>query len=179
LNIDPQERLFLQCAWLAIADAGYKRTELQRFKVGVFAGVTKTGFENYRTDNGLQKGFNPRTSFSSIANRVSHFFDFKGPSLAIDTMCSSSLVAIHEACRQIKDGSCDMALVGGVNLYLHLQIMCIYVKCACCQTITSIAVSAWEKRFCARRGRGVIVLNAYLKLKKMAIGYTVLFMVAQ
>ena len=58
-------------------------------------------------------------SLSSIANRVSYFCNFNGPSLAVETMCSSSLTAIHLACESIRHGECDLALAGGVNLSLH------------------------------------------------------------
>ncbi|WP_129645080.1 SDR family NAD(P)-dependent oxidoreductase [Peristeroidobacter agariperforans] len=123
LNMDPQERLFLQEAWRAMENAGYTRNDLKhRFqrKVGVFAGITKTGFELYATPAAsIEDGFYPRTSFSSVANRVSYFLDLTGPSLPIDTMCSSSLTAIHEACEHINCGDCELAFAGGVNLYLH------------------------------------------------------------
>ncbi|MDJ1630877.1 beta-ketoacyl synthase N-terminal-like domain-containing protein [Bacillus velezensis] len=61
----------------------------------------------------------PKTSFSSAANRVSYFLNLKGPSMPVDTMCSSSLTAIHEACENILRGECDMAIAGGVNVYTH------------------------------------------------------------
>lgn len=123
LNMDPQERLFLQESWRAMEDAGYTRRDLKhRFqgKVGVFAGITKTGFDLYATPSAsVSEGFFPRTSFSSVANRVSYHLDLCGPSLPIDTMCSSSLTAIHEACEYINRGECELAFAGGVNLYLH------------------------------------------------------------
>ncbi|UBI81051.1 SDR family NAD(P)-dependent oxidoreductase [Ensifer canadensis] len=120
---DPQERLFLQCAWEALEDAGCSKEALVRDygkRVGVFVGATKTGFELYGPEFWRQgKVFLPRTSFSSIANRVSFCLDLTGPSLAIDTMCASSLVALHEACGHLQRGSCELAIAGGVNLYLH------------------------------------------------------------
>src|SRR5260370_16919110 len=61
----------------------------------------------------------PSSSYASIANRVSYFFDFHGPSIALDTMCSSSLTAIHLACESLRRGECDTAAAGGVNLSLH------------------------------------------------------------
>jgi polyketide synthase PksN len=56
---------------------------------------------------------------SSIANRVSYFFNFNGPSMAVDTMCSSSLTAIHLACESLKRGECHLAIAGGVNVSIH------------------------------------------------------------
>lgn len=113
--IDPQERLFLQSAWAALEDAGYPPDSLSGKPIGVFAAVTKTGFELY----GAGGDYLPTTSFSSIPNRVSHLLGVTGPSLPIDTMCSSSLVALDLACQQLRSGRCEMALVGGVNLYEH------------------------------------------------------------
>ena len=107
---NPKVRLFLQESYHAIEDAGYTPNELQKkhnSSVGVFAGVSKAGFETYPD------------SFSSVVNRVSFHFNFNGPSMVIDTMCSSSLVAVHNACESIKRNECEIALVGGVNAYLH------------------------------------------------------------
>ncbi|GAB3351107.1 hypothetical protein GCM10027430_14690 [Lysobacter tyrosinilyticus] len=108
-QIDPQERLFLQHAWMAIEDAGYTRAALQACRggqVGVYAGV-------------MYGEYNRSGSLASIANRVSYAFNLHGPSMTLDTMCSSSLTAIHLACQDLKLGRTDMALAGGVNLSLH------------------------------------------------------------
>ena len=122
-NMDPQERLFLTCSWQVLEDAGYTKASLQRKhqgRVGVFVGITKTGFNLYAPTLWAQgQGHVPRTSFSSVANRVSYLMNFSGPSLPIDTMCSSSLTAIHEACQHLKRNECEVAIAGGVNLYLH------------------------------------------------------------
>lgn len=123
LNIDPQERMFLQECWRAMESAGYTRQDLKaRFggRVGVFAGITKTGYQLYAMHRTLDgEPFLPYTSFSSTANRVSYLLDIHGPSMPVDTMCASSLTAIHEACEHILRGECDVAFAGGVNLYLH------------------------------------------------------------
>jgi acyl transferase domain-containing protein/acyl-CoA synthetase (AMP-forming)/AMP-acid ligase II len=123
LNMDPQERLFLQAAWTALEDSGYTRRTLQsKFgrKVGVFAGITRPGYSLYGTIQSIRDAkFFPTTSFSSVANRLSYFLDLSGPSMPIDTMCSSSLTAIHEACEHIHRGECHLAFAGGVNLNLH------------------------------------------------------------
>ncbi|AJQ95102.1 SDR family NAD(P)-dependent oxidoreductase [Gynuella sunshinyii] len=121
LAMDPQERLFVQSCWELLETAGYTREALSsRFdsRVGVFAGITKTGFEHYRR-HWQTEGVVPYTSFGSVANRVSYLLNLKGPSMPVDTMCSSSLTAIHEACEHLRRGSCRMAIAGGVNLYLH------------------------------------------------------------
>ncbi|MFM2061280.1 MAG: polyketide synthase PksN [Cyanobacteriota bacterium] len=123
IGIDPQERLFLQTVWEAIEDAGYTRETLRdkfQQQVGVFVGITKTGFSLYGPEL-WQRGeiVYPHTSFSSVANRVSYILNLRGPSLPIDTMCSSSLTAIHEACEHIRRRECQLAIAGGVNLYLH------------------------------------------------------------
>ncbi|WP_342418534.1 SDR family NAD(P)-dependent oxidoreductase [Paenibacillus sp. FSL H8-0168] len=123
LGMDPQERLFIEACWEALEDAGYTREQLavrHNSRVGVFAGITKTGFDLYGLDL-WRKGTQiyPHTSFSSVANRISYLFNLQGPSMPIDTMCSSSLTAIHEACEHLYRGECEMAIAGGVNLYLH------------------------------------------------------------
>ncbi|HEY2136331.1 MAG TPA: beta-ketoacyl synthase N-terminal-like domain-containing protein, partial [Xanthobacteraceae bacterium] len=121
--MDPQERLFLMAAWTACEDAGYTRQRLAAqhgSRVGVFVGITKTGFALHTPYRAAGGGVvRPSTSFSGAANRVSHLLDLHGPSMPVDTMCSSSLTAIHEACEHLRSGDCELALAGGVNLYLH------------------------------------------------------------
>ncbi|KAF3469293.1 SDR family NAD(P)-dependent oxidoreductase [Streptomyces sp. Tu 3180] len=123
LEIDPQERLFLQEAWRAFENAGYTRSRLERehrSSVGVFVGITRAGHnlhgpERWRRGDTVQ----PYTSFGSAANRVSFKLNLNGPSMPVDTMCSSSLTALHEACEHLLHGDCELAVAGGVNLYLH------------------------------------------------------------
>jgi acyl transferase domain-containing protein len=123
MSMDPQERLFLQTCWEVVEDAGYTRESLSTrhgSRVGVFAGITRTGYELYGPELWKRgESTYPRTSFASIANRVSYHLNLNGPSMPIDTMCSASLTAIHEACEHILRGECELAIAGGVNLYLH------------------------------------------------------------
>jgi acyl transferase domain-containing protein/SAM-dependent methyltransferase/pimeloyl-ACP methyl ester carboxylesterase len=123
LSMDPQERLILTTCWEAMEDSGYSRQLLhERYDgdVGVFIGVTKSGFNLHtRMGTSLKTSRLPVTSFSSMANRVSYHLNLSGPSMAIDTMCSSSITAIHEACEHIRRGDCQLAFAGAVNLYLH------------------------------------------------------------
>ncbi len=123
ISMDPQERLFIEACWAVLEDAGYTKEQLgEQYdrRVGVFAGITKTGFELYGPDLWKQgEQVYPSTSFGSVANRISYLLNLQGPSMPIDTMCSSSLTAIHEACEHLYRGECEMAIAGGVNLYLH------------------------------------------------------------
>ena len=124
--MDPQERLFLKSVWAAIEDAGYTKDRLKKrhpkaksADVGVFVGVTTNSYNLLAAEEWSRGNSVPSAHPWSIANRVSYFFDFNGPSLPIDTACSSSLVAIHLACESLKKQECQVAIAGGVNLYLH------------------------------------------------------------
>jgi acyl transferase domain-containing protein/acyl carrier protein len=125
--IDPQERRFLQSAWSAIEDAGYTRERLKQrhpkgksADVGVFVGVTTNSYQLLAPE-AWQRGHmvTPSAMPWSIANRVSYALDLQGPSMPVDTACSSSLVAVHLACESLRRRECQVALAGGVNLYLH------------------------------------------------------------
>lgn len=115
--IDPQERLFLETVWETIEDAGYSKESLAGRRVGVYVGAMWGQYELYGANSPVAGV--PSSSFASIANRVSYFFDFHGPSLALDTMCSSSLTAIHLACEAVRKGTVDAAIAGGVNVSVH------------------------------------------------------------
>ncbi|WP_437495035.1 SDR family NAD(P)-dependent oxidoreductase [Sorangium sp. So ce1014] len=121
--MDPQERLFLEVAWAAVEDAGYSRSTVRRAldrHVGVFTGVMWSDYQLYGVGDGADgRGLRLSSSFASIANRVSFALDLNGPSMAVDTMCSSSLTAVILACQSLSRGECLMAIAGGVNLSLH------------------------------------------------------------
>ncbi len=119
-HIDPQERIFLQTVWHLLEDAGTSRAALSKVRTGVFVGLMYGHYQLYGVDEALRgTGAATSSSYASVANRVSYFFDFDGPSIALDTMCSSSLTALHLACRAIRDGDCDVAVAGGVNVSSH------------------------------------------------------------
>ncbi|QMU78259.1 SDR family NAD(P)-dependent oxidoreductase [Streptacidiphilus sp. PB12-B1b] len=122
-EIDPQERLFLQEAWRAFENAGYTRSRLEQehgSSVAVFVGITRAEHNLYGPERWLRGDpARPYTSFGSVANRVSFKLNLNGPSMPVDTMCSSSLTALHEACEHLLRGDCELAVAGGVNLYLH------------------------------------------------------------
>ena len=118
--MDPQERLFLETVWATLEDAGHTRASLAGSNVGVFVGVMNGNYQllsGDQWDGGQPAGAN--SPYWSIANRVSFLMDFHGPSLAVDTACSSALSAIHLACESIRRGECQLAVAGAVSLLLH------------------------------------------------------------
>jgi acyl transferase domain-containing protein len=125
-QMDPQERLFLEVAWETLEDAGYTRERLARPRphgadsdVGVFVGMMYGAYQIYGSDQIEENTQGPNSAYWSVANRVSYFFNFQGPSLAVDTACSASLTALHLACESLRRGECKAALAGGVTLMVH------------------------------------------------------------
>ncbi|CBJ34757.1 type I polyketide synthase [Ralstonia solanacearum] len=119
--VNPNDRLFLETCWNLLEGAGLTRQRLRqqyRQQVGVFVGVMYQQYQAFQADL-VRESLVSVASYSAIANRVSYFFDFQGPSLAIDTMCSSSISAIHAAGEALRNGDCRLAIAGGVNLTLH------------------------------------------------------------
>jgi polyketide synthase PksN len=125
--MDPQERLFMMCVHDAIEDAGYTRDSLNQHsgdgqggKVGVYVGVMYEEYQLYGAqETALGRPLALSGNPSSIANRVSYYCSFQGPSMAVDTMCSSSLTAIHLACQAMNYGDCNLAVAGGTNVSVH------------------------------------------------------------
>ncbi|XP_063375503.1 fatty acid synthase-like [Cydia amplana] len=115
--MDPQLRLLMEVVHEVIVDAGLNPTELRGSRTGVYVGVSNSETEEWSTnmDNGYAVTGCARSMF---ANRISYTFDFKGPSLAIDTACSSSMFALALAFDAIRNGTCDAAVVAGTNLCL-------------------------------------------------------------
>ena len=88
--------------------------------VGVYVGLMWGDYQMHGVDSGPPHSWTtPHSFYWSVANRVSHYFNFSGPSITIDTACSSSLTAIHLACAAIRSGEVGAAIAGGVNLSLH------------------------------------------------------------
>ncbi|CAM2067522.1 SDR family NAD(P)-dependent oxidoreductase [Sulfidibacter corallicola] len=119
--MDPKERLFLETVWNLLEGRGYTRQILaDRYakRVGVYVGAMYQQYHAFDADL-VTESVVSLSSYGSIANRVSHFFDFQGPSIAIDTMCSSSLTAVKMAYESLLNGECKLAIAGGVNLSIH------------------------------------------------------------
>ncbi len=159
--LDPQHRLFLECAWEALEDAGYDSLHVPG-PVGVFASL---GFNRYLHQilasvepRGLQLLLGNDKDF--LATRVSYKLDLTGPSMTVQTACSSSLVAVHLACQNLRLGACGMALAGGVSIVLPQRAGYLYEEGGivspdgCCR-----AFDAGARGTVGGSGAGIVVLK--------------------
>ncbi|WP_435827862.1 polyketide synthase Pks13 [Nocardia fluminea] len=127
-RVDPQQRLMMELTWEALEHARIPASDLKGAPVGMFIGSSSSDFQFIaslalgNTDSTVPATAEAYAIMGSsngiIANRVSYFYDFRGPSVTVDTACSSTLVAVHQAVRALRDGDADVALAGGVNALL-------------------------------------------------------------
>lgn len=119
-NVDPQQRLALELTWEALEHAHIPASALKGREVGVFLGSSANDYQLLAVSDPASAHPYALTGTSTaiVANRVSYFYDFRGPSIALDTACSSSLVAVHQAVRSLRSGESEVALAGGVNMLL-------------------------------------------------------------
>ena len=119
-KMDPQQRLLLEVASEALEYAGIPAHSLRQTQTGVFAGACVGEYGYLATTDLSQVDAWSGTggALSIIANRLSYFFDLRGPSVTVDTACSSSLVAVHLACQSLRTGDSNLAIAAGVNLLL-------------------------------------------------------------
>ncbi|KAI0966728.1 hypothetical protein F4678DRAFT_483639 [Xylaria arbuscula] len=116
-SMDPQQRTLLQCSLHALQHAGYapdSTKSFQRRSFGCYIGVA-TGDYAERSSQDIDVYYSPGTLRAFLSGRISYYFGLSGPSVVIDTACSGSLVAIHQACRALIARDCNTALAGGVN----------------------------------------------------------------
>lgn len=129
-QMDPQQRMLLQVAWEALEQAGQAPDRLDGSATGVFLGICNSDYfrmlaaDQEQIDVYLATG----SAASIAAGRISYLLGLHGPSIAIDTACSSSLVAVHLACQSLRNGECDLALAGGVNLIISPEINIAFSK---------------------------------------------------
>ena len=115
--MDPQYRLLLEESWRAFEDAGYAPEQLSDTSCGVFVGMTSGDYaEQVSPSQGTNLYSLPSMGCSVAAGKIAYHFDLKGPNMALDTGCASSLVAIHHACNSLRQGESDMALAAGAYL---------------------------------------------------------------
>ncbi|MCM3904753.1 MAG: SDR family NAD(P)-dependent oxidoreductase [Pyrinomonadaceae bacterium] len=122
--MDPQQRIFLECSWEALESAGYDPETYPKL-IGVYAG---TGLNAYLLNNIIRNESVLRSTDpyqlvllndkDFLATRISYKLNLKGPSVVVQSSCSTSLVAVHQACQSLLGYQCDMALAGGVSIRL-------------------------------------------------------------
>ena len=119
-KMDPQQRLLLEVTHEALEHAGIPADSLRHTQTGVFAGacVGEYGFLASTDLSQVDAWSGTGGALSVIANRVSYYFDLRGPSVTVDTACSSSMVAVHLACQSLRTGDSNLAIAAGVNLLL-------------------------------------------------------------
>lgn len=126
-SMDPQQRKVLEMTWSVIESGGYNPRQLLNKNVGLFIGAHNSDYlELILAQPALSEMYgaylDSGVHMSMIANRVSRWFDFNGPSEVVNTACSSSLVAVHHAVESIVKGDCSLAVAGGINLILSPRI---------------------------------------------------------
>ncbi|MEM7583477.1 MAG: SDR family NAD(P)-dependent oxidoreductase [Acidobacteriota bacterium] len=121
-GMDPQQRLLLEVAWEALEDAGIAADSLTGSSTGVYVGLLSNDYLRCQMPVAHPQVADAHTAtgtgFSFGAGRLSYVLGLQGPSLVVNTACSSSLVTAHLACQALREGECDLALAGGVNLIL-------------------------------------------------------------
>lgn len=120
-QMDPQQRLLLELTWESFEHAGVKPSSMRGARCGVYIGLSSIDYAYRRSDDlaSIESSTMTGNTASIAANRISYWFDLKGPSIAVDTACSSSLVAFHLACQSIAFGESTHAVTGGISLHLH------------------------------------------------------------
>ncbi|TLD08427.1 uncharacterized protein PgNI_07432 [Pyricularia grisea] len=117
-SLDPQQRLLLECTFEALENAGIPKHTIVGRDVGVFIGGSFPEYEShlFRDSDAIPMHQATGCAYAMQSNRISHFFDLRGPSFTSDTACSSSMVAVHLACQSLRSGESSVALVGGCHL---------------------------------------------------------------
>ncbi|ACC81629.1 type I polyketide synthase [Nostoc punctiforme] len=131
ISIDPQQRLLLEVSWEALENACQPPSELMGSSTGVFVGVTTNDYTRFYAqagEQGIDAYQGTGSAFSAMVGRLSFVLGFQGPCVALDTACSSSLVSVHLACQSLRNGECELALAGGVNLILTPEANIMFSK---------------------------------------------------
>ncbi|OKP79503.1 hypothetical protein A3844_28670 [Paenibacillus helianthi] len=116
--MEPAQRLMMEVTSEALEDAGYGGNKLKGSRTGVFIGRDHSDLPIYKMVMEPDPSHLTGSYTGILSGRISHHFDFKGPSAVIDTACSSGLVAVHQAKQSLLNGDCDVAVAGAVNIQL-------------------------------------------------------------
>ena len=161
-QMDPRQRLLLETAWEALERAAHPPESQLGSRTGVFVGHMVGDYYAMQAEHLGQVDSYVSTGVldSILANRLSYALDLQGPSLAVDTACSSALVALYLACQHLRQDACNLALVGGINLMLSPEMHVMGAKSRIlspvgrCKTFSSDADG-----FVRGEGCGVLVLK--------------------
>jgi acyl transferase domain-containing protein len=120
-QMDPQQRLLLELAWEAFEDASVCPSDMRGRRGGVYIGAEVPDYTVRQADDpcSIDPYSATGATFSILSNRISYLFDLRGPSMTINTACSSSMVALQQAIQDLQIGNTDFALAGGVNILMH------------------------------------------------------------
>ena len=123
--IDPQQRILLEVTYEAMENAGISIDSIKGSNTGVYVATFTHDYENmmYHDSLSLPKYGMTGVGTAIVSNRISYMFDLKGPSMTLDTGCSGSLVALHQACQSLRSGETSTSFVGGTNLILSPDTM--------------------------------------------------------
>nr|WBO01276.1 putative type I non-reducing polyketide synthase [Cladonia uncialis] len=160
VSMDPQQRVLLQVAYEALESSGYFADSSRPEDVGCYIGACATDYD-------FNVASHPPSAYSAIgtlrsflSGKLSHYFGWSGPSLVLDTACSSSAVAIHTACTALRTGQCSQALAGGITLmtspYLYENFAAAHFLSP---TGSSKPFSADADGYCRGEGGGLVVLK--------------------
>lgn len=164
IHVDPQHRLLLEMVQEACEDAGIPATALAGTRTGVFIGISTHDYgdtQMYPQHRGyIDMHTNSGTATSIAANRISFTYDLRGPSLSIDTACSSALTALHIACQSLRTGDCDTAIAGGVQLLLTPELTIGFSKASMLSRDGECrAFDAAANGYVRSEGSGVVLLK--------------------
>lgn len=163
-QMDPQQRLLLELSWEAFENAGIAPSRLRGAACGVYIGISSADY-SYRLAEDLSvmdSTVATGNTASIAANRLSYFYDLRGPSMAIDTACSSATVAFHQACQAIRSGEITHALTGGVSLHTHPYGFIIFSKASMLSSAGRCNVfDAKGDGYVRSEGGGIFLLKDY------------------
>ena len=129
-HVDPQQRILLELCHHALEDAGLTRELVASSQTGVYIGISDPDYarQQLKFSHEVSSYAGTGSALSIAANRISYYWDLKGPSFAIDSACSSSLTALNAACRDLQSGEIDTAIVGAANLLVSPDLSLVYQK---------------------------------------------------
>ncbi|KAE9577643.1 Reducing polyketide synthase PKS2 [Colletotrichum fructicola] len=162
ISMDPQQRLLLECTFEALENAGVPKHTIVGKDVGVFVGGSFAEYEShlFRDSDTIPMHQATGCAHAMQSNRLSHFFDLRGPSFTADTACSASLVALHLACQSLRAGESTSAIVGGCHLNMLPEFWISFSSCRLlADSGRSIAFDQRGTGFGRGEGCGIIILK--------------------